>query len=147
VPGYDPSTNPLNNNDWAFPLTECIHIAATAFSVGTIVLVDLRLLGIGMLRQSSAQLLADTELWTLAGLAVVIASGLTIFSSDPAAYLRNQAFLFKMAGLLAAIIYNYTIHRRVVRRDASPFIGKLVGAVSLALWSSLVFAAIFIAFI
>jgi hypothetical protein len=147
VLAYDPSTNPLNNNEWAFPLTECFHIAAMALSIGTIVLVDLRLLGVGMRRQTAAQLVADTELWTLTGLVVVIASGLMIFSSDPVAYLSSGPFLFKMAALLVAIVYNYTIHRIVARGSASPLAGKLVGSVSLALWCSLVFAGIFIAFV
>jgi hypothetical protein len=150
VLAYDPSANPLNNNEWAFPLTECFHIAAMALSIGTIVLVDLRLLGVGMRRQTAAQLVAGTELWTLAGLAIVIASGLTIFSSDPVAYIRNGPFLFKMAALVVAIVYNYTIHRKVAIGaigSASPLIGKLVGGVSLALWCSLVFAGIFIAFV
>ena len=121
-----------------------------ALSIGTIVLVDLRLLGVGMRRQTAAQLVAGTELWTLAGLAIVIASGLTIFSSDPVAYIRNGPFLFKMAALVVAIVYNYTIHRKVAIGaigSASPLIGKLVGGVSLALWCSLVFAGIFIAFV
>ena len=146
MPAYDPSTNPLNNNEWAFPLTECFHIAAMALSVGMIVLVDLRLLGVGLRGQTAAQLVAETELWTLAGLAVVIASGLMIFSSDPVAYLHSGPFLFKMAALLVAIVYNYTIHRMVACGNASPLAGKLVGGFSLALWCSLVFAGIFIAF-
>src|SRR6266699_154308 len=50
---YDPATNPLNNNEWAFPLFECIHIAGFALSIGTIAIVDLRLLGMGMRRQSA----------------------------------------------------------------------------------------------
>jgi hypothetical protein len=144
---YDPSTNPLNNIEWAFPLTECVHIAAMALSIGTIMLVDLRLIGAGMRSQTAAQLVADTELWTLAGLAIVIASGLAIFSSDPATYLRNEAFLFKMAALLVAIVYNYTVHRWVARGDASPLVGRVVGGLSLGLWFSLVAAGIFIAFI
>ena len=145
--GYDPSTNPLNNNEWAFPLTECLHIGAMALSIGTIMLVDLRLIGAGMKRQTAAQLVADTELWTLAGLAIVITSGMAIFSSDPATYLRNGPFLFKMAALLLAIVYNYTIHRRVAKNNASPLVGKLVGGFSLGLWFSLVAAGIFIAFV
>ena len=44
---YDPSTNPLNNNEWSYPLAECVHIASMALSIGCIVLVDLRLLGAG----------------------------------------------------------------------------------------------------
>ena len=102
---YDPATNPLNSNEWAFPLTECFHIAAMAFSIGTIAIVDLRLLGLGMRNQSSAQLVSDTELWTLSGLAIVIASGLLIFSSDPIHYLNNGPFQFKMAVLLLSLIH------------------------------------------
>src|SRR4051812_24562685 len=71
---YDPSTNPLNNNEWSFPLLEIIHIASFAVSIGTIFIVDLRLLGIGMRRQTSAQLLKDTAPWTLVALAIVLMS-------------------------------------------------------------------------
>lgn len=143
---YDPSTNPLNNNEWAFPLAEIIHIASFAVAIGTITIVDLRLLGVGMRRQSSAQLLKDTTPWTLAGLAIVLISGPLIFSSDPNMYLNNPGFQFKMWALLAAIVYNYTIHRKVAKSNPSPMLGKLVGGVSLALWVSVVFGGLFIAF-
>jgi hypothetical protein len=41
---YDPASNPLNNNEWSFPLFECIHIAMFAMSIGTIALVDFQCL-------------------------------------------------------------------------------------------------------
>jgi hypothetical protein len=116
---YDPATNPLNTNDWAFPLCECLHIAAFAFSIGTVALIDLRLFGFGPER-SPAQLLRDTEIWTLLGLTVVIASGLAIFSSDPLLYLHNRPFQLKMLGLLLAIVFNYAIRRRTVLADPLP---------------------------
>jgi hypothetical protein len=53
---YDPATNPLNNNEWSFPLLEIIHIVGFAVAMGTIFMVDLRLIGIGMKRQPSSQL-------------------------------------------------------------------------------------------
>ena len=74
--------NPLNESPLTFPVLECIHIIGFAFSVGTIALVDLRLLGVTMLRQTSAELLRDTRLWTLAGIVTMILSGLVLFSSD-----------------------------------------------------------------
>jgi len=144
---YDPSTNPLNNNEWAFPLTECFHIGAMALSVGTIVLVDLRLMGLGLRRQTAAELLGATELWTLVGLAIAITSGLLIFSSDPKAYVRNNVFLFKMAILVVAIVYNYTVHRWVARRVDSGAVRSLIAGGSVLLWCSLVFAGIFTAFV
>ena len=143
---YDPSTNPLNNNEWSFPLLEIIHIASFAVSVGTIAVVDLRLLGLGMRRQSSAQLLKDTAPWTLIALAIVLMSGPMIFSSDPNLYLNNPGFRFKMDVLLVAIMYNYTVHRRVAQSNPSPVLGAWVGGVSLALWVSVVFGGLFIAF-
>jgi hypothetical protein len=144
---YDPATNPLNTIEWAFPLCECLHIAAFAFSISTIALVDLRLFGAGLDDRSPAQLLRDTEIWTLLGLAVVIASGLAIFSSDPVLYLHNPPFQWKMLGLLLAIVYNYTIHRKTVLANPGSAIGIAVAGVSLALWFSLVLAGVFIAFV
>lgn len=144
---YDLNANPLNSNEWAFPLTECFHITAFALSIGTIMLVDLRLLGLAMMHQTPRQLLKDTGIWTLAGLIIVITSGLLIFSSDPIHYLYNAAFRFKVTALLLAIIYNYTIHRKVAISDPSPGADKAVAVVSILFWVSVTFSGLWIAFI
>jgi hypothetical protein len=143
---YDPATNPLNTTEWAFPFFECIHIASFAMSVGTIALVDLRLLGVGMRHQSAAELVKDTTLWTMAGLVIVIMSGLVIFSSDPLRYYYNPSFRLKVICLLLAIIYNYTIHRKVALSKPPMFVAQLVAAISLLLWVTIVFAGLFYAF-
>jgi hypothetical protein len=144
---YDLNANPLNSNEWAFPLTECFHIGAFALSIGTIAVVDVRMLGLGLLKSTPAQLLKDTGLWTLAGLIIVITSGLAIFSSDPVHYYYNDPFRFKVTALLAAIIYNYTIHRKVALSNASGGVSVAVAVCSLLLWLSIVYAGIFIAFV
>jgi hypothetical protein len=143
---YDPATNPLNNNDWAFPLLECMHIAGFALSVGTIAIVDFSLLGLSS-KEKPAVLLRETAPWTLFGLVVMLLSGPLIFSSDPNMYVHNYSFLFKMVALLVAILYNYTVHRKVAMTNASPGINKFVGALSLALWISVVAGGLFIAFV
>ena len=145
--GYDPSTNPLNTNEWSFPLLEIIHIASFALSIGTIALVDLRLLGLGMGRRTSAQLLQDTGLWTQFGILVAAMSGIVLVSTDPASYLHNPAFRFKMGCLLVAILYNYTVHARVASSEHSRFAGRMAGAFSIALWVAVVFGGIFYAFV
>lgn len=145
---YDPASNPLNNNEWSFPLLEIIHIAGFTLSIGTIAVVDLRLLGLGLLRHSPKELLRATAPWTLVGLVIMLTTGPAIFSSDPAMYLRNFSFKFKMVALLVAILYNYTIHRKVALADGlSPGGAAITGAVSLALWISVVFGGLFIAFV
>jgi hypothetical protein len=146
VLAYDPSSNPLNNNEWSFPLAECFHIAAFAFSVGTIAIVDFRLLGLAMTRTKTSQLLKDTMIWTLIGLVVVITSGLIIFSSDALRYYYNDAFRFKIIMLTVAIVYNYTIHSKVARADTTGPAAAVTALVSLAMWVSIVFAGLFYAF-
>lgn len=143
---YDPATNPLNNNDWAFPLLEIIHIVGFAVAIGTVAIVDLSLLGFGIRRAKPAQLLRDTAPWTLTGLAVMLISGPLIFSSDPRMYYYNVSFRFKMVALLLAILYNYTIHRKVALSNPGGGVGAVVGIVSVLLWVSVVAGGLFIAF-
>jgi hypothetical protein len=143
---YDPATNPLNNNEWSFPLLEIIHIVGFAIAIGSIFMVDLRLIGIGMKRQLSSQLNKDLGPWTLAGLVAVLISGPLIFTSDPNLYLNNFSFQFKIVALLVAILYQYTLHRKVAMSDPSPAVGALVGIFSVALWISVVAGGLFIAF-
>jgi hypothetical protein len=140
-------TNPLNASPLAFPILECVHIIAFALSIGTIAIVDFRLLDIGMRRQTPADLLKDTSSWTLVGIVIMLLSGLLLFSSDPDMYYLNLAFLIKIFCLLLAIVFNYTIHRKVARSETPPGSGKLVACVSLGLWGAVVFGGIFIAFI
>jgi hypothetical protein len=138
--------NPLNSSALAFPILECFHIVGFAFSVGTIALVDFRLLGWGMRRETPAQIAKDTFFWTLGGLVLMILSGLMLFSSDPDMYYLNWAFNLKMFFLVLAIVFNYTIHRKTAMAE-NPGAGKLVACVSLGLWMCVIFAGIFIGFL
>jgi len=139
--------NPLNSSPLIFPVLECFHIVGFAAAVGTVAIVDFRLLNWGMRHQKPAELAKDTGVWTLSALIVVIFSGLLLFSSDPDMYYLNWSFLLKMVFLILAITFNYTIHRKVVMQGASPGSTKLVALVSLLLWVAVVFGGIFIAFI
>jgi hypothetical protein len=137
----------LNSSEWVFPIAECFHIAAFAWSIGMIALVDYRLLGFGIEHSKPSEIARATAPWTLIGLAVVLISGPVLFLSDPRMYLRNPSFVFKMYALAAAILYNYTIHRKIAYSDgASPAARVTTAVVSLLLWISVVFGGLFIAF-
>lgn len=139
--------NPLNSSPLAFPILECIHIVGFALSIGTIAIVDFRLLNIGMRRQTPAQLAQDTAVWTLVGLGIMLLSGMALYSSDPDMYYLNYAFLGKMLFLILAITFHYTIHRRVVASGASPGKTKVVAWLSIFLWMGVIFGGIFIGFL
>lgn len=137
--------NPLNQYPLAFPITECIHIVSFAISLGTVAVVDLRLLGLGVAEKPS-ELARDLWMWTAAGITIMIMSGMLLFSSDPDRYYLNGAFQLKMVCLLLAIVFNYTIHRKAVR-EAGTGGSKAIACISLALWVSVIFLGIFIAFV
>lgn len=75
--------NPLSTSPLAFPILECFHIAGFALAIGMTTLVDLRLLGIGLYKQSPSHIAPAFEWWGLGGLVVAVFSGLLLFSTDP----------------------------------------------------------------
>ena len=139
--------NPLNSSALAFPILESIHIVGFALSIGTVAIVDFRLLDIGMRHQTPAQLNKDLSVWTIVGLSIMVLTGMMLYSSDPDMYYLNWAFLLKMLFLVLAIVFNYTVHRNVVLSGASPGKTKMVAYVSLALWILVIFGGIFIGFL
>jgi Family of unknown function (DUF6644) len=138
----------LNNTEWASPLAECVHIGGFAIAIGSIALVDFRMLNLGLRQETAARILRYTELWTLIALVFVLFSGLALFFSQIDIYLVNLIFPLKMYALLAALVYNFTVHRRVATMEnPPPVLSKLVAIVSLLLWVSVVFGGIFTGFL
>ena len=139
--------NPLNQSALAFPILECFHILGFAMTLGTIALVDFRLLGFGLRRQNAADLAKALAPWTLFGLITVLLSGPLLFSSDPDMYYLNLSFQIKMVLLLLVIVFHYTIRRKLLRGELSPSLNTLVACTSLVLWTGVIFSGIFIAFV
>jgi hypothetical protein len=137
--------NPLNLSETGYIVVECFHIGSFVLAVGMTAIVDLRLLGLILPKQSLPQLASFTQWWTAVGLIVAVFTGFMLFSVDPDSYYRNTTFLIKMACLCLAIILNYTIHRRVVLSGNATRRSKIVACISLAVWVSIVFFGIFIA--
>jgi hypothetical protein len=140
-------SNPLNSSELIFPTLEVLHILGFALSVGTIAIVDFRLLGLGMRHQAVGEVAGDLAPWTLAGLMLMLTSGPLLFSSDPDMYYLNWVFDLKMVLLLLAIVFNYTIHRKATAPGTSELRSKLVACISIGLWVGVVFGGIFLAFV
>ena len=137
----------MNSYEWVFPAVQSLHFIGFAMSIGTIAIVDLRLLGLGMRRQGPAELAADLAPWTHVGIAVMLTTGPLMFSTDAVAYHFNPSFQFKMACLMVALLFHFTVHRRAVRPDVPPIAAKLAAATSLLLWTAVVGGGRMIAFI
>jgi hypothetical protein len=115
---------------------EIVHLLGLTLLLGTILMVDLSLLGLGIGRQPVSRIARELNGWTIAGLAVMLASGPFILISEAVRCYKTPAFWIKMALLAIAVAFHFTVHRKTVLAEPSaPHPGaRLVAGVSLALW-------------
>lgn len=122
---------------WAFAVIESTHLLALAMMGGAALLVDLRLLNLGLRRQPVAELARDAQRFFGLGLVVLILSGTALFASEAVKCFYSNAFRLKMLALVVATLFAYTVRRRVVFADEGRFGGgtkALVAIASIALW-------------
>jgi hypothetical protein len=143
----------IRENEYAFPWIECVHVLAITSVVGSISVVDLRLLGLAWRERSVRRVLHDVLpiTWTAFGLAA--ASGFLLFASNATAYARNPFLQLKFGLLLLAGLNMAAFHlwarRSLPQWDTSavlPVRAKLAGAISLLCWFGVVAAGRWIGF-
>lgn len=134
---------------WLFPVIEAVHLLALSLLGGTILLVDLRLLGFGLRNQPTAQLARAAQPWLIGALAAMVATGVPMFLSEPIKCYYSPPFWYKMSFLAVAMLYTFTVRRRVATADPAkvgPLWGKLAAVASLGLWFCVGFSGRWIAF-
>lgn len=127
----------IRNSTWMFPVLEAFHLIALGFVAGSILLVDLRLIGVGLTQQPVALLERNVRPILVAGLIVMASSGIPLFMSEAIKCYYSFAFWVKMTCLLLAIVFAFTIRNNAIRSQmtgAQPSSTLYVGAVSLTLW-------------
>jgi hypothetical protein len=135
---YSPPLVQMRLSPWFFPLVASIHLMGLATIGGSVLLVDLRLLGFGLSRQPIAQLARDAERWLRVGLWVTLPTGLLLFMCFATKYYWLTAFWVKVASLVMVLAFTFSIKRRLTRaaETASPLQSRLVALVSITLWTS-----------
>ena len=122
---------------------------ALGMLIGTLVIVDLRLLGFGMRRQSVQQLAGFLAPWTLLGVALMITTGVPLFMSEAVKLSRSSPFFYKMVFLICAVTLHFTLHRKATAAGATQGsgFGKLAASLSLICWLGVALAGRAIAFL
>lgn len=139
--------NPIARWEWVFPVVEAIHICGFTLLVGSIVILDLRLLGISLRTQPVSRLAKELSPWIWAGIVVQLTTGPYLFSGDPHEYVQVAAFRNKMLFLLLALLFHFTVIRRATApaADSSPLGWRRWAAlVSLGLWFCVLLAGLWI---
>ena len=122
---------------WLFPVIEAFHLLGLGLTAGAVLIVDLRLLGVGLSRQPVAQLSAAVEPWLLGSLTLMFASGIPLFLSESMKCYYSFAFWVKMTSLFLVLLFTFTVRRRVTRTGLTfdrPLLGRFTALTSLGLW-------------
>jgi hypothetical protein len=142
----------IRESDWLFPTIETVHVFALVLVVGTIMTVDLRLLGVANKERPFSQVAAEMLPWTWAAFAIAALAGMLMFSSKALIYYGDIPFRLKMVCLLLAGInmamfhWLGTRHLEAWDHGRPPRAAKLAGGASLLLWTTIVAAGRWIGF-
>lgn len=130
-----PISTYIKGTTWVFPLVETIHILALAVLLGSLFLIDLRLLGIAIRRWSPAQLVEQLHSFINVAVVIILITGVILFIAEPRKLFDSAAFGPKMIFLALAILFQYTLYPRVrLMQTRIPIWGRLLGLLSLGLW-------------
>jgi hypothetical protein len=151
---YDsPVGSSIRQSGVLFPWIESIHVLMATTVVGTIAIVDLRLIGFASHRRGARQLILDLLPFTWAAFAFAVITGSLLFTSNAPSYVANAPFVSKMVVLLLAginmAIFHLTAYQRIGQwNDAlpTPTGVRIAGATSLTLWIAIVFLGRWIGF-
>jgi hypothetical protein len=136
----------ISESDWAFPTFESIHVIAITTVIGTIAVMDLRLLGLASNRWPVTLVSHDTLRWTWGAFGLALVTGSLLFISKAPDYANNPWFNGKMVLMALAGVNMAVFHLRawpkVAKWDANvrpPLQARLAGGLSLAFWIVVVF--------
>ena len=134
-----PIGDAIRSSTWLFPFIEAFHLVGLAVIGGAVLLVDFRLLGLGLKRQPVSELARDAQPWLIGGLVFMIGSGVPLFLAESIKCYYSFAFWTKMTALALAILFTFTVRRRVAMAEqprVDAFRMRVVGAISILLWST-----------
>jgi len=134
----------MRASPWLFPAVETVHLVGIALLVGSIAVLDLRLLGLSRalpVRRLAAHILP----WTAASFLLIVPSGLAMFVAHAGDLIGNPVFAFKICLIMTAGANAGIFHAGVFRRAAQwdvdvmpPVAARMAAAISLALWISVI---------
>jgi hypothetical protein len=127
----------IRESTWLFPVIEAFHLLGLGLTAGAVLMVDLRLLGVGLKKQPVAQLAAAVEPWLLGSLTLMFSSGIPLFLSESIKCYYSFPFWVKMTSLFLALLFTFTVRRRVARTGLTfdrPLPGRFTALISLTLW-------------
>ena len=138
----------VRDSRFGMPAVQSVHLVGITVLLAAILVLNLRVAGVGMLDWPLPWLERQLEPWALGALTLVVLSGVLIFLGTPAKYLASNPFRFKMTVLCLAIVFHFGVLRRLVITEPGARWHRIVVAgVSVTLWFLVGWAGRAIAFV
>jgi hypothetical protein len=127
----------MQTSVWGFAVIETIHLLALAVLGGSVLIIDLRLLGIVFQQESTRTISRGLLRLVVGSLLIMILSGVALLSEEAMKCYYSPAFRWKMALLATVVTFWLTLHRKALQQaDSNPptLWSRAVAVLSLALW-------------
>jgi hypothetical protein len=148
-----PLATALRGSDSMFDILETIHTLGIVLVAGTIMLVDLRLLGLGLRREPVSDVVSRIVPWTVSGFVLMFVTGALLFAAEAVKLYSSPAFRIKLVLLilagLNAIIFHMTVYRSAAEWNQTaetPARARIAGLLSLMFWIGIIAAGRAIAY-
>ena len=125
----------IRDSTWIFALLEVFHLFGLTLLLGTLVVVNLRLFGWGLAGHRLSEVAADALPFTIWGMIATMGSGALLFVSEAMKCYGSAPFFVKMGLLAAALLFTFTFHRYLAKKDAPPSaVTKFAARLCITLW-------------
>jgi len=148
-----PTSIAIRESQYVYAALLTSHVIGMCIFAGLIIMMDLRLLGVGNRRTSFSQIQRRLFPWQMFGMGVSVVSGLTLVYADPLRFYANIYFWIKVVMMVLAGVNAMAFHQSAYRtveawntETVTPFGAKLAGAMSLVLWAGVVVSGRLIAY-
>ena len=133
---------------WLFPAIEAVHLLGLCLLGGALLVVDLRLMGFGLRNQPVAVIARSARPWLIAGVAVMLSTGVLLFMSEAVKCYYNPSFRVMITTLPFALLFTFAVRERVASREGfvTSWKSRLIATVSLMLWLTVAMAGRWIGF-
>src|SRR5688572_6847377 len=139
-----PVTESLRSIAWGGATINIMHLLALVVFAGAVLIVDIRLMGGGLTKQPLAQVAREARPWLIGGFIGLVVTGIPQLMLTAIKEYYAPLFWFKMEVLLVAIIFTFTVRHNLTMGDEARLgrvWGKVVGLVSIVLWSAVAIPA------
>jgi hypothetical protein len=133
--GTWPVSQAIGASIWIFPLVQAVHLVFLALFAGSMLIVDLRLLGLGMTASTVSQVAKDARPWMILGFLGMVCTGLPQLMQNASREYFSEFFWYKMYLLAFGLIFLVTVRRKMTQAAETTLGTRVVGLISMAIWT------------